>query len=144
VAKSYYSTVFDHSADAVWAVIRDFGAYTVWVDGVDEAYIEQGKAGDAVGAIRFVRMGDTRIRQRMLAHSDRDRFYTYEFCEPYRFPVRNFVATIRITPIIDGNRAFAGWWTTFDCAAEEYDHWTEFFASSFAKWLGSLRSRVVS
>jgi hypothetical protein len=89
-------------------------------------------------------MGDTRIRQRMLAHSDRDRFYTYEFCEPYRFPVRNFVATIRITPIIDGNRAFAGWWTTFDCAAEEYDHWTEFFASSFAKWLGSLRSRVVS
>ena len=27
MAKSYYSTVFDQSADAVWNVIRDFNNY---------------------------------------------------------------------------------------------------------------------
>jgi hypothetical protein len=86
-------------------------------------------------------MGDTRIRQRLLAHSDRERFYTYEFCEP-RFPVRNYVATIRVTPIVDGDKAFGEWWVTFDCATEEYDHWTAFFAGSFATWLGSLRRHL--
>jgi hypothetical protein len=144
MAKSYYSTVFDQPADEVWAVLRDFGNYDIWVDGVDASGIEDGRAGDAVGAIRFARMGETHIRQRLLAHSDRERSYTYAFCEPYRFAVRNFVATIKITPVIDRNRAFAEWWTTFDCAADEHAHWTEFFASSFAKWLESLRRHMVT
>jgi len=142
MAKSYYSTIFEQTADQVWAAVRDFGNYTVWVDGVDESIIEAGKSGDAVGAIRNIRMGDTRIRQRLLAHSDRDRFYTYESCEPYRFPVRNYVATIRVTPIIDGNRSVVEWWAIFDCETDKYDHWTAFFTQSFAEWLGSLRQHL--
>jgi len=104
MAKSYHSTVFAQPADEIWAMLRDFGNYTVWVDGVDESRIEEGKSGDAVGAIRNVRMGETRVRQRLLAHSDVERFYTYAACEPFRFPVRDFTATIRVTPIVDGNR----------------------------------------
>jgi hypothetical protein len=142
MAKSYYSTVFEQSARDVWAILRDFGNYTVWVDGVDESRIEDSKSGDAVGAIRNIRMGETLVRQRLLAHSDRDRSYSYEFCEPFRYPVQNFVATIRATPIADGGRAFVEWWVTFDCAAEERDHWTAFFARSFAGWLESLRRRL--
>lgn len=83
---AYYSTVFDRPADRVWATIRDFGNYTVWVDGVDETTIEGGRSGDAVGAVHGVRMGDVRIRQRLLAHSDLSRSYSYAFCEPLRFP----------------------------------------------------------
>ena len=142
MAKSYYSTVFAQPADDVWLTLRDFGNYTLWVDEVDESRIEDGKSGDAVGAIRNIRMGETRVRQRLLAHSDLDRFYTYEFREPFRFPVRDFVATIRVTPIIDGNRAFVEWWTTFDCAEAEREHWTAFFARAFAGWLESLRGRL--
>jgi len=52
MAKVTYSTVFNHSADQVWAVIRDFNSYPVWVEGINESHIEDGKAGDAVGAIR--------------------------------------------------------------------------------------------
>jgi hypothetical protein len=87
-------------------------------------------------------MGETRVRQKLLAHSDRDRFYSYAFCEPFRFPVRNFAATIRVTPIIDGDRSFVEWWVTFDCDAEQYDRWTGFFAKSFAGWLGSSRNHL--
>jgi hypothetical protein len=144
MAKSYYSTVFDHAADRVWSVVRDFGNYTLWVDGVDDVHIEQGKAGDTVGAVRCVRMGDTQVRQRLLAHSDRDRFYTYEACEPYRFPVRDFVATIRVMQVTDGNRAFVEWWATFDCVLEEQNRWTGHFAASFAHWLESLRRHVIN
>jgi hypothetical protein len=85
-------------------------------------------------------LGERLIRQRLLAHSDRDRFYSYEFCDPIPFPVRNFEATQRLTPIVDGNKAFVEWWATFDCAADEYDRWIEFYRNSFAKWLESLRA----
>jgi hypothetical protein len=54
--------------------------------------------------------------------------------------VRNYVATIRIAPIVDGPRAFVEWWATFDCAAEERDRWTKYFEKDgFAKWLSALR-----
>jgi hypothetical protein len=144
MAKAYYSTVLEHSADQVWLVLRDFGNYAIWVDGVDEAYIEDEKSGDAVGAIRNVRMGETRVRQRLLAHSDRDRCYTYESCPPLRFPVRDFTATIRVLPVVEGNRAFIEWWATFDCSADEHEHWTALFANLFAGWLKSLRAALAA
>lgn len=143
MAKAYYSTVFDQPADRVWAAIRDFGAYTVWVEGVDETVIEDGRSGDAVGAVRNVRMGDMTIRQRLLAHSDVSRSYTYEFCEPLRFPtLRDYVATLRVTPVVDGDRAFVEWIASFDAPPEERDRWTTYFADSFAGWLRSLRDSV--
>ena len=142
MARAYYSTVFEHSAERVWSLLRDFGNYRIWVDEVDESGIEDGRPGDAVGAVRFVRMGETHIRQRLLAHSDLERCYSYAFVGVPRFPVRDFLATIRVTPVIDGGRSFVEWRAEFDCVAEEHEHWTGFFARSFAGWLGSLRRRL--
>jgi Polyketide cyclase / dehydrase and lipid transport len=65
--KFYYSTVIDQPADRVWSLIRDFNSYPVWVEGIKESHIEDGKAGDAVGAIRNFSNGNARIRQRLLA-----------------------------------------------------------------------------
>jgi hypothetical protein len=144
MAKSYYSTVFEQSAEQVWATIRDFGNYT-WSGRVSECYIEEGKSGETVGAIRNARLGDTNIyhRQRLLAHSDLDRFYTYEFCEPFPYPVSNSVITLSVTPIIDGNRAFVEWWGTFDCEVSEREHWESYFANEvWAKLLTSLRAHL--
>ena len=120
MARTYYSTVFEQSADDIWVVIRDFSAYSVWLPGT-ESQIEEHKSGDPVGAIRNVRIGDKTIRQQVLAHSDIDRLQTYEFCGPAPFPVRNYRATLRVTPIVDGGRAFVEWWATFDCAAQEQE-----------------------
>lgn len=139
MAKAYYSTVFEQSAEDVWKVIRDFGNYTVWVEGVDASVIEEGKTGDTVGAVRSVSMGDKKIRQRLLALSDRDRLQTYEFCGSIPYPLSTYEATLCVTPITDGNKAFVEWWATFDCEASERAHWTAFFANSFAGWLKSLR-----
>jgi hypothetical protein len=105
MARAYHSTVFDASADRVWSLVRDFGNYRLWVDGVDESGIEEGRAGDAVGAVRFVRIGETRIRQRLLAHSDLEHCYSYEFAGTPRFPLRGFLATIRVTPVVDAAAA---------------------------------------
>ena len=60
--KVYYSIVIDHPAERVWSIIRDFNSYPVWVEGIEESHIEEGKSGDAVGAIRNFSSGNTRTR----------------------------------------------------------------------------------
>ena len=142
MAKAYYSTVFEQSADRIWTVIRDFNNYPVWVDGAGESHIEGGKTGETVGAVRNVLYQGTRRRQRLLALSDVERSQTYEFCGDATFPVDQFRATLRVTPVIDGDRALAEWWATFDCAPERHGEWTAFFRNAFAGWLESLRRHL--
>lgn len=140
MAKSYFSTVFEQTADEIWSVVRDFGHYR-WAGVVAETFVEEGKQGDAVGAVRNVRTPERSMRQRLVAHSDLERFYTYELCAPVALPVRNYQATLRVTPIVDGSRAFVEWWVTFDCAAEEEERWTSYFRDDgFAQWLRALRA----
>ena len=139
MAKAYYSTVFAQSADDIWNTIRDFNNYPVWVDGAGESRIEDGKSGDAVGAVRDVLYRGKRIRQRLVALSDPERAQVYEFCGAAPMPVQHYRATLRITPVVDGGRGFVEWWATFDCAPERHDEWTVFFRDAFAGWLASLR-----
>ena len=59
--------------------------------------------------------------------------------------MRDYQATLRVTPIIDGNRAFVEWWATFDCAADELERWTSYFRDEgFAKWLRALRAYSIT
>src|ERR1700728_140178 len=105
MAKAYYSTVFAQSADDIWNVIRDFNNYPVWVDGAGESAIEGGKSGEAVGGVRNVIYQGKRIRQMLLALSDPDRSQTYEFCGEAPMPVAHYRATLRVTPVVDGDHA---------------------------------------
>jgi hypothetical protein len=144
MAKSHYSTVFDHSADAIWTIIRDFNNYSVWVEGAGESHIEQGKSGDAVGAVRNVLYDGKNIRQRLLALSDLERSHTYEFADAGRPGLHNFQATLRVTPVVEDGRAFVEWWATFDCEPDRTEELTEFLRTSFARWLRSLNRRLES
>ena len=53
-----------------------------------------------------------------------------------------FQATLRITPVIDGNRAFVEWWANFDCEPLRIDEFTETLRIRFGTWLESLRESV--
>ncbi|HWX07022.1 MAG TPA: SRPBCC family protein [Bradyrhizobium sp.] len=130
------------AAGEVWEIIRDFNNYPVWVGGAGESRIEDGKTGDTVGAIRNVQYQGRQIRQRLLAHSDVERSQTYEFCGAASLPVTGFQATLRITPIVDGDRAFVEWWATFDCEAPRRDELAGTLGGWFGKWLESLRTAL--
>ena len=43
MTKVSYSTVFEQTADQVWAVIRDLNSYPVWVESVTESHIVESK-----------------------------------------------------------------------------------------------------
>jgi Polyketide cyclase / dehydrase and lipid transport len=136
---AYYSTIFQEPAADIWEIVRDFNNYPVWVEGSGESLIEDGKSGDAVGAIRRVFYQGRHVRQRLLALSDTERSQTYEFCGPAALPVMGFRATLRISEVVDGNRAFVEWWANFDCRPEQRDELTGILRGWFAKWLESLR-----
>ncbi len=139
MTRVYYSTVFDHTADLVWRTIRDFNSYPEWVASVSESHIEDGKPGDAVGAIRsFVEYG-TRIRQRLLAHSDLDRSYTYESCGPLG-AIAYYRGTARVTPIVDGNRAFVEWSVHLECPDAERGNCAALLEKAMPQWMSSLRT----
>jgi hypothetical protein len=142
MARAYYSTILEQPAPQVWEIIRDFNNYPVWVDGAGESRIEDGKSGDTVGAIRNVLYLERRIRQRLLAQSDVERSQTYEFCGAPSLPLTDFQATLRVTPVVDGERAFVEWWATFDCDPARRDELTGTLQGWFGKWLESLRKSL--
>lgn len=143
MAKAYYSTVFETPAAEVWKLVRDFNNYPVWVDGAGDSMIEAGKSGDTVGAIRKVRYQGRTIRQRLLAQSDHERTQVYEFVGPISRPITDFQATIRITPIVDGDRSFVEWWATFESEPNQRAEQIASLQAGFATWLGSLRRTVI-
>ena len=135
--------MFEQPAAEVWKIVRDFNNYPVWVGGAGESRIEDGKSGDTVGAVRSVLYQGRQIRQRLLAQSDVERSQTYEFCGAPSLPVTDFRATLRVTPVVDGDRAFVEWWATFDCEADRRDELTGTLRDWFGKWLESLRATLV-
>jgi hypothetical protein len=111
----YTSSVVDAPADAVWSVIRDFNALPLWHPLIADSRLEDGFAADKVGCIRSFRMRDGgHIREQLLTLSDYDYQCSYSLLES-PMPIANYVATLKLTPVTDGNRTFAEWSAEFDC-----------------------------
>jgi hypothetical protein len=115
MVKVYTSSVIDAPADRVWATIRDFNAMPQWHPAIRDSRIEGNQPSDKVGCIRNFNLRDGgTIRERLLALSDYDFSCTYAILES-PMGVRDYTATLKLSPITDGNRTFAEWSAEFDC-----------------------------
>jgi uncharacterized protein YndB with AHSA1/START domain len=116
MVKVYTSCVIEAPAERVWARIRDFNALAQWTPFVADSRIEGGLPSDKVGCVRNFHLKDGGvIREQLLALSDYDYQCTYSILES-PMGVENYVATLKLTPVTEGNRTFAEWWAEFDCA----------------------------
>ncbi|MEX0921741.1 MAG: SRPBCC family protein [Rhodovibrionaceae bacterium] len=114
----YVSSVIPAPTDRVWARIRDFNALPDWHPGIAESRIESGMPADQVGCVRNFRLKDGgQIREKLLALSDYDLSCSYAILES-PMGVENYIATLKLTPITDGNRTLAEWSAEFDCPPE--------------------------
>jgi hypothetical protein len=118
VIRVFTSSVIDAPVDQVWSRIRDFNGLPEWTPFVAESRIEGRLPADRIGCIRNfqLRNGGT-IREQLLALSDFEYSCTYSILES-PMGVDNYVATIKLTPVTDGDRTFAEWSAEFDCAPE--------------------------
>ena len=116
------SAVIDAPIDRVWAVLRDFNSHGRWHPAVARSRMENDVAGDVVGGVRRFSLSDgAELREQLLSHSDRE--YTFTYCildSP--LPLFDYMATVRLKPVTDGNQTFWDWRSQFrapdDRAAE--------------------------
>lgn len=139
--RTYRSTVVNADAEAVWATVRDFGGLQAWAPQMPSCVIEDGRPSDAVGCVRHFDGGDgPDIRERLLELSDLDRSYTYNILEG-PFPVTNYKATLRVSPVSDG-RAFVEYFATYDCDPGGADGLEKLFGENiFGAALAALNSK---
>jgi NADPH:quinone reductase-like Zn-dependent oxidoreductase len=108
------SAVIDAPIERVWAVLRDFNSHSVWHPAVGPSAIERGEAPDQVGCVRDFTLKDgNHIREQLLALSDRDHLSTYCILDA-TLPMRNYVATVQLKRVTEGDRTFWHWESTFD------------------------------
>ena len=119
MARVYVSSVINGRSDRVWARVRDFNGLPNWHPAIGESRIEGGEPADKIGCVRDFRLrnGD-RIREKLLGLSDYEMFCTYSILES-PMGVQNYIATLKLTPVTDGNRTFAEWSAEFDAAVAQ-------------------------
>ncbi|HBO43722.1 MAG TPA: MxaD family protein [Planctomycetaceae bacterium] len=118
MARVFVSSAIDVPIDMVWAEIRDFNALPRWHPAIVRSAIENSEPSDKVGCVRnFDLVDGGKIREKLLALDDVKHVCVYSILDS-PMPLRNYVATLRLLPITDGNRTYIEWAATFDCAAD--------------------------
>lgn len=114
MARTYRSAVIRAPIDKVWMTIRDFNGLPSWHPAIASSHIEAGLPSDAIGCVRNFKLTDGgHLREQLLALSDLDKSFTYSILVS-PMPVKNYVATFRLTAITVGNETLAEWWADFD------------------------------
>ena len=110
----FRSMIIDAPIDRVWSAVRAFDGVAAWNPGVTNARLETG-APTGTGALRHLDIVDgTVFRETLLAHSDRDHFYTYDIVEG-PLPVTGYVSTHRFLPITASGQTLGIWESNFEC-----------------------------
>jgi hypothetical protein len=114
----YVSSVIDAPPSRVWERVRDFNGLPRWHPRIRDSRIENGEPSDRVGCVRdFHLQNGDRLREKLLGLSDYDMFCTYSILDS-PMALTDYVATLRLTPVTDGDRTFIEWTAEFDCAPE--------------------------
>ncbi len=125
MVKVYRSTVLDAPADRVWRDLRDFNGLPNWHPLIELSRIEKSHPADKVGCVRNFQLKDgARIREKLLSLSDYDYSCTYSILES-PMDLSDYIATLRLLPVTEGNRCFIEWSAEFECPPEKADELAE-------------------
>ena len=144
MGRAYATAIIEAPVEAVWAAIRDFSALASWHPGISHSAIEGGGDPDVVGCIRVLTLGaGATARERLLMLDDSRYTFSYNFETP-AFPIENYVATVELMPVTNGDQTLAVWTGTFDEQPADkgvYEQLisTNVFAAGWAALAGKLK-----
>lgn len=137
MARAYASIILKAPVETVWSLVRDFNGLPRWAPAIAKSKIEGGLDADVVGCVRSFHTHDgAHIRERLLSLDDANYTFTYNFEKP-AFPVKNYIATLRLYPVTQTDQCFAEWEAIFDEAPADEGKYErliskEVFAANFA------------
>jgi hypothetical protein len=143
MARAYASAIIKAPVETVWSLVRDFNGLPNWAVGIADSKIESGFDSDVVGCVRsFHTVDGTHIRERLLMLDDARYTFTYNFEKP-AFPVKNYVATVRLMPVTNSDATFAEWEANFDEAPGDEGKYVALISKSvFTAGLKSLGAKI--
>ena len=143
MAVAYASTIINAPIEAVWAAICDFSALASWHPAIAASAVENGLDADVVGCVRSLQFKDGgHARERLLMLDDSRYSYSYNFETP-AFPIANYVATIELIPVTNGDATFAHWSARFDERPEDKGVYADIVSNAvFAHGLAALAARL--
>ena len=145
MTKVIISAVLNAPVEQVWSTVRDFNGLPQWHPRFSRSHIEDGLPSDQIGCIRnfHLQNGDN-IREQLLGLSDYDLFCTYAILES-PMPLTDYVATLRLTPVTEGDRCIIEWSAGFSCEpAQESDLVTGIGTNVFLAGFDALKRHVGS
>lgn len=104
-------TTVDRAPAVVWKLMGEFNSLDVWLPPV----VRSTFTGEATkpGAIRVLELGpDASVTEKLLAYDSSKHRYSYAFLKS-PLPVKNYVATIELSPAPEGKTVIK-WHGTFD------------------------------
>jgi hypothetical protein len=88
-------------AEAVWALVRDFGGVTKWnpPSAIEGCSVE----GDGIGAVRTLTLpGGAALQERLEAFDEGAMSMSYSFTGKLLLPLEDYYATMRVLPAGEG------------------------------------------
>ena len=115
----------DSSPATVWKYVGDFNGFDLWHPQVRSSTVK-GTVNKA-GAVRTLKLSDgSELVEKLLKYNAAETSYTYTSIKS-PFPIKNYVATISLTPAADG-KTLMKWSATFDAVNIDEDIATEMVA----------------
>ena len=121
----YYSTILSATVEEAWEVVRDFNGLPKWHPGITASELEDACSPDCeacIGSVRHFQLANGEwMREQLLSLSDLDFSVSYTILET-GMKLKNYVATLKLTPVTATDETFAEWEAVFDAtdpASEE-------------------------
>jgi len=145
VFRTYVSSIIDAPIATVWKVIRPFDSLSVWHPYVAACKIEEQRFADQVGCIRRIELRDGSgiVRETLLALSDSECRIVYDIIES-PMPVENYVATLSLREITEGNKTVAHWCVEFDTPEDRREEMIAMLQDIFRSGLLRLHELLAS
>lgn len=140
MAYAYASGVVAGPVDEVWGLVRRFDGLPEWHPMVRSCEMVDGADPRAVGAYRIQELVNGGVARARLASLDDDRrTLRYEMLDG-PWPVRSYVATVRVVPVTATGESFVEWWGQYDAdAADEPTLDRDFRVGTYAAGVEALQ-----
>jgi uncharacterized protein YndB with AHSA1/START domain len=109
-----HTAILDAEPEAVWHLLRQFGAIDSWHAHITSCVIQGGKVSGDGGSIRTLHMADGEVlHERLLSIDNNEMTMTYGLCDS-GVPLESYAATLSVSIAEDGHRTLFTWQASFE------------------------------